>query len=533
MCCLSTRWKLAVVGFCAYVGFAWYFGGDVPGQRKVVAQEEDKPAEKKDGLKPMYYGVAACANPGCHESPPAKWLKGKDLLCRCTEAVDWHKKDKHADAYRVLTGPRGKQMAKILGYDVTDPKGRGKACLVCHGVVIEDEKLLEASKENQFDIAEGVNCVACHGPYTEWIGRHGVLVNAQAWRPKTRKEKEEQGGMRDLWDPMKRAELCVSCHVGNVKEGKFVTHEMYAAGHPPLPGFEAATFSDEMPRHWQYLREKKPPLQKELGYKAGEQEQAKLILVSAAVSLRETMDLLEQQAKKCQTAKDDDNKALDLSNFDCYACHHDLKAPSWRQKRGYPGKPGRVPMRPWPIELIKLAIKATATNAAGKVDSAAETKALAGFDGALANVHKGFDARPFGDPKKIEAAAAALKGWADALAKKLNAVTIDSVQARTLLTRIPDLYRGSEKDPLLVDYDSARQVAWSFEVMYNELNGKKGDPKIRKTLTALDEQLKLRLPKGRDKIVEDELKESLEKRNDYDPGKFRKLLIDLSAALKE
>src|SRR5207248_334113 len=42
----------------------------------------------------------------------------------------------------------------------------------------------------------------------------------------------------------------------NVKEGKIVTHEMYAAGHPPLPGIEIATFGDALPRHWETLTEK-------------------------------------------------------------------------------------------------------------------------------------------------------------------------------------------------------------------------------------------------------------------------------------
>ena len=64
--------------------------------------------------------------------------------------------------------------------------------------------------------------------------------------------------MTDLWDPVRRAETCASCHVGNHDEGKVVTHAMYAAGHPPLPGFETATFGDLEPRHWQYLSEKTP-----------------------------------------------------------------------------------------------------------------------------------------------------------------------------------------------------------------------------------------------------------------------------------
>src|SRR5262249_32957402 len=124
----------------------------------------------------------------------------------------------------------------------------------------------------------------------------------------------------------------------------------FAAGHPPLPGFEPTVFSDAMPRHWQYLREKPPNIQKDLQYDGREYEQTKLVLVGAAVSLAESMRLLAEQCAKAATG-------LDYANFDCYACHHDLKTQSWRQKYGFAGKPGRVPMRPWPTVLVRLAIE--------------------------------------------------------------------------------------------------------------------------------------------------------------------------------
>ena len=44
-------------------------------------------------------------------------------------------------------------------------------------------------------------------------------------------------------NPARRAERCTSCHVGSESEGRFVTHEMYAAGHPPLPPVEVMAFS--------------------------------------------------------------------------------------------------------------------------------------------------------------------------------------------------------------------------------------------------------------------------------------------------
>src|SRR5947209_10193839 len=97
------------------------------------------------------------------------------------------------------------------------------------------------------------------------------------WRGVASQAKEEQYRMADLWDPGKRSKTCASCHVGNSDEGKVVTHAMYAAGHPPLPGVEISTFSDAMPRHWQYLKEKQPAAQKLLDYNADELEKTKLV----------------------------------------------------------------------------------------------------------------------------------------------------------------------------------------------------------------------------------------------------------------
>jgi hypothetical protein len=552
---LSNRWLLALAGAVAYVAVALLFGGAArAGRDKVpsIAKQAGKDWTKNEPT-PLFYGVQACNNPGCHGgNPPKNWVKDKDVICRCTEALLWEKHDKHADAYNVLNteapppkagkdkAERARRMEKILqaskgdkNYKVTnDP-----ACLACHSVVIEDKKLLEASAGAQFKKEEGVNCVVCHGASEDWVAAHGLLITARSWRPLTRAEKEKHGGMRDLWGPVKRAELCTSCHVGSLehdpKKGvhrKFVTHEMYAAGHPPLPGFEAAMFSEEMPRHWEYLREKSKAVRKELGHVEGEQEQTRLLLVGSAVALRESMRLLVKQAQQCQKAEDDDGKVLDLANFDCYACHHDLKPAAWRPKRGYPGKPGRVPMREWPTELIKLGV----VQAAGAGDA---KKTLDELAAAKKKLSDAFVVRPYGDPAKVEKAATELAKWADALAKKLNKPVLPK-DVKGLLGQMPTLYGKAA-----LDYDSARQVGWAFDVLYNELHGypykrdgvpeskDTGDAKVRKAQEELSKYLRLRLPQGRTKIIEDELADNLKALNAYEPAAFRKKLQALTSAL--
>ena len=62
--------------------------------------------------------------------------------------------------------------------------------------------------------------------------------------------------MIDVRNPIVRAEQCFGCHIGNAAEGKIITHEMYAAGHPPLPNIEIESYVAQLPRHWRYLDEK-------------------------------------------------------------------------------------------------------------------------------------------------------------------------------------------------------------------------------------------------------------------------------------
>ena len=62
-------------------------------------------------------------------------------------------------------------------------------------------------------------------------------------------------------------------------EEKFITHDMYAAGHPPLPGFELGAYTRGMPLHWQRLRDKKPAIAKEQGHSPGDLEETQDVMV--------------------------------------------------------------------------------------------------------------------------------------------------------------------------------------------------------------------------------------------------------------
>src|SRR5262249_41881651 len=145
------------------------------------------------------------------------------------------------------------------------------------------------------------------------------------------------------------AQLCFSCHIGNTTDKKFVTHEMYAVGHPPLPGIELDTFSDSLPRHWRYLADKPPgvfesdEMQKTYGRSLIRLERVQIVVVGGLVALREAVKLAQDTAGQ---------GGADYAQFDCFACHHDLSQPnrdkpSARSFGGYRARPGRPIPRSW------------------------------------------------------------------------------------------------------------------------------------------------------------------------------------------
>ena len=273
----NARWSILAVGL---VGLAVF--------RPLLAARPEKtkpsiPVEAiaQDKLTPINFGAEFCS--GCH-SPSTKL---KSDLCRLIEFPIWDTKDKHKNAFKILTADRAKRMGDLLGVADVSKDNR---CVACHGIVAK-----EGVESQQFTQEEGVTCVACHGAFQEWVTNHQV-PSSPKWRKLTREQKQADFGMVDLWDPVVRTEKCASCHIGDVKEGKYLTHEMYAAGHPPLPSVEVATFGDQEPRHWQYLREKSDKIQKLLQFDKNELERTKLVVLGGLVELRQSAALLAEGA---------------------------------------------------------------------------------------------------------------------------------------------------------------------------------------------------------------------------------------------
>jgi Zn finger protein HypA/HybF involved in hydrogenase expression len=426
-----------------------------------------------EGEKSTYVGARFCGQ--CHEQPGYRNTDYVDL----TEYKTWSTQDKHAQAYRVLTDTRSQQMGKILCWEVK----KDARCLNCHAANVPQEL-----QSNDFDISDGVSCDTCHGPASRWIVPHAD----KKWRSTPPADKQKLG-MRNVRDPIEQARLCVSCHVGCVAEGRVVTHEMYAAGHPPLPSIEISTFCDFMPPHW---RKKN--------------DGGKRTVLGAVVTFQAAMELLSAASG---ANKDRIDISPELAHYDCYACHHELKTPSWRQKRGYAGRPGRPPMHAWPTVLLEDALRY-----AGAPQMAKQ------YEERMLKLRQAFDARPFGDGKHIAERANELRQWSDRLLERLQKAPFDSPSARRLLR---GLCAAEEADKL--DYDSARQKAWAINAILKQLESAE---RVEKSLAAFRRQLNLGLSSATEKQILG-LAERMRLVNDYDPEQFKTVLEKLGPLLSQ
>jgi hypothetical protein len=477
----------------------WPASGVASAPRAVAQKKVDAPAkgEKADEKLRAYFGASTCVQ--CHTRGPGG--RYTDQFVLLTEYATWRTQDKHSFAYLALLGPRGRRMGELLGIEPV----KDDSCLNCHAMNFPEQRRGEG-----FSIADGVSCDGCHGPSSEWMKDHTF----QSWRLKTAAEKEEKG-MRNLRDPVVRAQVCTSCHVGNADEGKVITHAMYAAGHPPLPNFELATFSRNLPQHWRDRRDvpflinplveagnakiDKDKVQKEYHMASADHQQAQLVTASSLVCLRSSMGLvaarsnLKDKNEKIQTRiwpeielaawkkVWNDTPLPDLwpqfmmGQADCYACHHELQRPSWRQLRGYSGPPGRPQVQSWPKALGKLGIGLDGDDVRGQ------------FSKQLDAVHAACNARPFGDPAQLTKATGEFARWTGERIGPLGLADtkLDRIKLLYLLCSVP-----ADSYP---DYDSARQIASAIYV----LSEPKDAAERRKLVDELAQDFNLRRTPGR------------------------------------
>ena len=523
-----------VVLVCA---ICWLGGGQTVRARQ-PEKKVDYPAKWKEDKDLTYDSSALCTQ--CHVTPLPNTPKTAFDIVLLSEYTIWKSTDKHAQAYAVLVGDRGQRIGESLfGQEkkgwVTKEEG---GCLNCHAMNNswkETEKKKGMALEGIEHLQDGVSCSGCHGPSSQWIGPHSNV----AWRKKTSEEKE-MVGLRDLRDPKKRADLCMSCHVGNVAEGKVVTHAMMAAGHPPLPPIEISSFSRNMPQHWRdpqyvpYFKTNDPTIIKNYHLESMNFQRSRIALTGSVVALRESMKLARDRANLEAANADwtwwpelrdtlDDAAAKDTSKVkaeakgrwpelamahsDCFSCHHDLKVEkSYRQQRGFgyqlSGRPmirtipGRPLVRTWSLGTIEFG-----------VDFVGKANQLDSLENMLRGVAKVSNARPYGDPKEIFTETDAVVKWCDDLLNEIGGSGLYTrKKAIEYMEKLCAAYSPNNPKALIPDYETARLLASVVKALYEEvlLEGKDmmAEQKTAELFAALDQSLNLQPYKNRAKRAE-------------------------------
>jgi hypothetical protein len=275
----------------------------LPSANSPAQSSSDGAYFQKSAVGGKYNGPGGCAASSCHGSVQPKTT----TRIYQNEYSIWIGQDKHARAYSVLRNPISVRIGKILNIG---PPDQSPKCLVCHSLYVPPYQ-----RAQTFELDDGVSCENCHGPASGWLGPH----TTKDWPH----SKSVELGMYDTRNLEKRAEKCLSCHLGTSE--KFVDHEMIAAGHPDLT-FELDVFTNAMPPHWK-MPEQNDPWRQVQAWGVGQ-----------AVQLRESLNRLARRANGPAWPE--------YAELDCFACHHKLTAPedSWRQERGYPGRrPGNPP----------------------------------------------------------------------------------------------------------------------------------------------------------------------------------------------
>ena len=377
-------------------------------------------------------GAELCVR--CHRAEQSTWVD------TATTAVWRH--DAHSRAHLALASdnPRTRGMEAVLGIKAASTA----ACIACHTHPAGEP----AVEEETAVVHAGISCETCHGAGSGYFEPH----MEKRWRFLSTAEKEALG-MHDLRNPIRKAENCLSCHLGDVASGKVVTHAMYAAGHPPLPAFEIESFGKAMGPHWKRVWEKSPQIRQqaaEAGYRTEAASESQRSLIGGLVALRQSAKLVDEYALAAADASAG-RPWPELALYDCQACHHELRVPSARQEAGYGGLvPGRPSLVRWPRGLAGVAF----TEAGMPTD----------VDTLVAPWVAALNVRPFGEVATLRAASdsrdrlARIDQAITALAAVPRDVAGDDVQAGTRgRGRIASLSAAGSQ---CGDLETARLLGW-------------------------------------------------------------------------
>ena len=267
-----------------------------------------------------HLGVATCASATCHGAA----IPAPGGVVLQNEYTTWQTHDKHAGAYYLLLNAQSERIARKLDLDAAHT---ADVCLDCHA-----DNVPEVKRGARFQITDGVGCEACHGGAENWIQVHTINAN------ETSHQRNIDAGLYPTADPVTRAELCLSCHLGD--ETKFATHRLMGAGHPRL-SFELDTFTAIQPPHFVIdddYQARKPVAS---GTKTWAIGQAK----SLASLLEVVLDSEHRGA----------GLFPELALFDCHACHRPMSAGRWQERASLGLGPGVVRFNDANLIMLRVA----------------------------------------------------------------------------------------------------------------------------------------------------------------------------------
>ncbi len=279
--------------------------------------------DSEDIATAQHLGVASCASSACHGSVQPY----PDSRIQHNEYITWHTDrhgNMHAKAYSKLLTSEAVAIASKLKLGKPE---EAKDCLVCHADYVPQQQ-----RRPEFQLSDGIGCEACHGGAEHYIDSHKD-------RNLSLSEKQ-QDGLYPTWQPQARAELCLSCHMGNKQRS--IDHRIMGAGHPRLQ-FELDTFTYLQPHHVvdeDYIERK------------GNQDNARDWAVGQALAADNLLSQLQDSEQGWHGI------FVEPLLLDCHSCHKRLDGERWQRRSGTGLGPGEMRLNDANLVMVRLILSA-------------------------------------------------------------------------------------------------------------------------------------------------------------------------------